>query len=730
MTQTGGKKPRILIVDDVHENLHALMSILGGEYAIVAATSGERALRIAQRKPTPDLILLDIRMPGMDGYSVLAHLKFEPQTADIPVIFVTALAAAGDEARGLKLGVADYITKPVSPDLLRLRVRTQLELHRHRKNAMLFGLDNRTPNEPSPRLLVVDDAPDNIHQLVDMLEDEYRMVAACNGSQALEIINGLSPPDMVLLDILMPEMDGYEVCRRIKANPKSNRIPVIFVSVVDATADKVKGFAVGAADYITKPFEIDEARARVRTHLELARLRRLLEDVIAQRTAMLQMSEEKYHVLVHRDPLTGLPNRVLFAELLARVIAQAEHEQHEFAVLLLDLDHFTTINESLGYSLGDQLLLQVSHRLQRLLHENDALARLSADEYGIIAVRGEKLLGIDLVAQRLIDELAAPFLLGDRSVYVSASVGIALYPADGTTVEALQSSANAALHQAKQQGRGMLRFFSPELTERARQRLTLEADLRNALNKQELCLHYQPQVDLHSGAVVGLEALVRWSHPVRGMVAPGEFIPLAEESGLVVPLGDWVLREACRQIRVWTIAGISPRQVAVNVSAVQLSRGNLVESVKQALAEAQVRPEQLELEITESFVMADRDRARKTVAELRALGVSLSIDDFGTGYSSLAYLQQLDVHKLKIDMSFVRDMTTNQGNAAIVTAIIALGHSLGLEIIAEGVETKAQADQLRARSCDVMQGYLISRPLSAESVTRFLAETVQSIPQS
>lgn len=730
MTQTGGKKPRILIVDDVHENLHALMSILGGEYAIVAATSGERALRIAQRKPTPDLILLDIRMPGMDGYSVLAHLKFEPQTADIPVIFVTALAAAGDEARGLKLGVADYITKPVSPDLLRLRVRTQLELHRHRKNAMLFGLDNRTPNEPSPRLLVVDDAPDNIHQLVDMLEDEYRMVAACNGSKALEIINGPSPPDMVLLDILMPEMDGYEVCRRIKANPKSNRIPVIFVSVVDATADKVKGFAVGAADYITKPFEIDEARARVRTHLELARLRRLLEDVIAQRTAMLQMSEEKYHVLVHRDPLTGLPNRVLFAELLARVIAQAEHEQHEFAVLLLDLDHFTTINESLGYSLGDQLLLQVSHRLQRLLHENDALARLSADEYGIIAVRGEKLLGIDLVAQRLIDELAAPFLLGDRSVYVSASVGIALYPADGTTVEALQSSANAALHQAKQQGRGMLRFFSPELTERARQRLTLEADLRNALNKQELCLHYQPQVDLHSGAVVGLEALVRWSHPVRGMVAPGEFIPLAEESGLVVPLGDWVLREACRQIRVWTIAGISPRQVAVNVSAVQLSRGNLVESVKQALAEAQVRPEQLELEITESFVMADRDRARKTVAELRALGVSLSIDDFGTGYSSLAYLQQLDVHKLKIDMSFVRDMTTNQGNAAIVTAIIALGHSLGLEIIAEGVETKAQADQLRARSCDVMQGYLISRPLSAESVTRFLAETVQSIPQS
>jgi len=715
-----GKRHRVLIVDDVHENLHSLMNILRDEYAISAATSGEKALELARHEPHPDLILLDIKMPGMDGYSVLAALKIDPATADIPVIFVTALSEAADEARGLALGVSDYITKPVNPDLLKSRMRTQLELRRYRSHPVLFDIKAAAHTAQPPSILVVDDVPENVHELLQALKDEYRIRVACSGPKALEIIQDANPPDLVLLDIVMPGMDGYEVCRRLKATAVGNRIPVIFVTVVDATQNKVQGFELGAADYITKPFDIDEVRARIRTHLELARLRRFLEDLVAQRTALLQVSEEKYRILAHRDPLTGLPNRVLFGELLEHTVQHAERNRTEFALLFVDVDNFATINESLGHSLGDQVLVEVGRRLQGLIPDRDAIARIGGDEFNIILDRREGL-AIDLTAQRMIDALSTPIGLGASGVYASISIGIALYPTDGTTSEDLQSAAAAALHRAKASGRGVLRFFSPELTRRAKERLTLESDLRSALERGELRLHYQPQIDLHNGELVGVEALVRWQHPERGMIPPGEFIPFAEESGLVVPLGEWVLREACRQVKTWAAAGLAPRQTAVNVSAVQLSSGHLVKSVRAVLAETGIQPEQLELEITESFVMADRDQSFRTFDELRTLGVRLSIDDFGTGYSSMGYLQRLQVHKLKVDMSFVRDMNTNKGNASIVKAVIALGHSLGLEVIAEGVETQEQAAHLLQLECDVIQGYLVSKPMSAEDMTRFLA---------
>jgi diguanylate cyclase (GGDEF)-like protein/PAS domain S-box-containing protein len=842
MTDTTNDRPRILIVDDVNENLHALMNILREEYAIVAATCGEKALELAQRHPQPDLILLDVKMPGMDGYSVLARLKADPDTAAIPVIFVTALSEAADEARGLTLGVADYITKPVNPDLLHRRVRTQLELQRHRKNPVLFDNARPADREHPPTLLLVDDVPENIHELLEALKDDYRIMVANSGAKAVALVQSATPPDLVLLDIVMPGMDGYETCRRIKASPAGNRIPVIFVTVVDATHEKVRGFNTGAADYITKPFDIDEVRARVHTHLELARLRHFLEQLVAQRTALLDKSEEKYRILAdyspnweywmapdgsylyvspacttesgyapedffadaglmekiihpddllawqaqgpgaaadtpdplifrirakdgserwiehickpvldtagkplgkrgshrdisqrryaeerldfftHRDPLTGLPNRALFRELLGHTLQYAERDQTQFALLFIDLDNFTKINESLGHSLGDQLLIEAGKRLKELLPDIDAIARIGGDEFNIILNHSEGMPWIDLVAQRMIEALAQPFELDGTSVYIGASIGIALYPNDGYDAETLQSNADAALHQAKAQGRGILRFFSSDMSIRAKERLTLEADLRRAVERNELRVHYQPQVDLISGEIVGIEALVRWQHPLRGLVPPGEFIPLAEESGCIVPLGDWVLRTACRQLKVWADAGLPLPEMAVNVSALQLSRGNLIETVREALQETGIPPEQLELEITESCVMLDREQSFKSISELKALGVRLSIDDFGTGYSSLAYLQELHVHKLKVDIAFIRDMTTNSSNASIVKAIIALGHSLGLEIIAEGVENPGQARYLRSLQCDVMQGYLISRPLPADDMTRFLAE--------
>ena len=841
MNEIPSARPRILIVDDVNENLHALMNILRDDYAIIAANTGERAIELAQRVPHPELILLDIKMPGMDGYSVLARLKSDPATAQIPVIFVTALSEAADEARGLALGVADYITKPVNPDLLHLRIRIQLELQRHRSRPETFDIAHRTdPDHPSS-LLVVDDVPENIHELLEALKDDYRIMVANSGAKAIELVQGANPPDLVLLDIVMPGMDGYEVCRRIKATTAGNRIPVIFVTVVDAAQQKVRGFAIGAADYITKPFDIDEVRARVRTHLELSRLRRFLEQLVAQRTALLDKSEEKYRILadyspnweywmgpdgsylyvspacadesgyspedffadpglmekiihpddlpawqaqgpatanadptplifrirakdgserwiehvcrtvidadgnslgqrgshrnvsqrryaeerldffINRDPLTGLPNRSLFRELLAHTLQLAERNQTQFALLFIDLDNFKTINESLGHSLGDQLLIDAGKRLKQLLPDVDAIARIGGDEFNIILKHSDSMPWIDLVAQRMIDALARPFELDGHSVYVGASIGIALYPNDGVDAETLQSNADAALHQAKLTGRNMLRFFSSEMSSRAKERLTLEADLRRAVEREELRLHYQPQADLISGEIVGVEALVRWQHPLRGLIQPGDFIALAEENGYIVELGEWVLRNACRQFRQWQDAGLTLRWVAVNVSPVQLSRGRLIETVSAALQETGIVAGQLELEITESCIMADREQSFKVLAELRAIGVRLSIDDFGTGYSSLAYLQQLEVHELKVDMAFVRDMTTNSGNASIVKAVIALGHSLNLEVIAEGVETPGQARHLRALQCDLMQGYLLSRPLPAEAMTAYLS---------
>lgn len=839
MTDAAPGRARILIVDDVNENLHSLMQILRDSYAIVAANTGEKALELARRQPCPDLILLDIKMPGMDGYSVLAYLKSDPVTADIPVIFVTALAEAADEARGLKLGVADYITKPVNPDLLHQRVRTQLELRRHRLSLLMSPAVSASPIQ-RPTLLLVDDVPENVHELLEALKSDCHIVVAKSGPRALEIVMGASPPDLVLLDIMMPGMDGYEVCRLIKASPERSRIPVIFVTVVDSAHEKVRGFHLGAADFITKPFDVDEVRARVHTHLELARLRSLLEQRVEQSNALLVRTEEKYRILaeyspnweywmapdgsylyvspackdvsgyapeafftdgslmekiihpddlgawhlkgpaasvvnpgplifriraadgserwiehvcktvvdnngqcigqrgshrdisqrrlaeerleffINRDPLTGLPNRALFHELLSHTLRRAERDQTKFALLFIDLDNFKNINESLGHSVGDKLLVEAGMRLKALLPDMDAIARMGGDEFNIILHQSEGMPWIDLIAQRMIDAMAKPFELDGNSVYVGASGGIALYPSDGSDAETLQSNAGAALHQAKLRGRGMLRFFSSEMTGRAKARLTLEADLRRAVDRDELRLYYQPQVDLVSGQVVGAEALVRWQHPSRGLIPPGEFIPLAEESGCILQLGDWVLQTACEQIKRWSDVGLMMRQVAVNVSAVQLSRGALVEKVKEAIQRSGILPDQLEIEITESSIMLDREISFKSIADLRALGVRLSIDDFGTGYSSLAYLQQLEVHKLKVDMAFVRDMTTNSSNASIVRAVIALGHSLGLEIIAEGVETIGQARQLRSLQCDVMQGYWISKPLPVDTMTDFL----------
>ncbi|NJD07261.1 MAG: response regulator, partial [Methylococcaceae bacterium] len=752
MAEFRNDKPRVLIVDDVNENLHALMNILREDYAILAATAGEKALELAARAPQPDAVLLDIKMPGMDGYEVLRRLKAEPTTAEIPVIFVTALTESSEEAHGLALGAADYVTKPVNPDLVRLRVRTQLELRRYRRKPAVPGNGAQRPT-----LLVVDDVPENIHELVDALKEDYRILVAANGLRAIELVQGAMPPDLVLLDIVMPEMDGYEVCRRIKASPEGSRIPVIFVSVVDGSLDKIRGFTIGAADYVTKPFDIDEVRARVRTHLELSRFQRHLEHLVAERTAALEESREKYRVLAeyspnweywlapdgqylyvapacaavsgytpdeflvdsglmqrivvaddrllwdgqraaatqtretppgpltfrirtrsgelrwiehecqavvdasggclgsrgtHRDvtariqaeervqlaatvfehsaeavvitdaanniltvnrafveitgyraeevagqnprllksgrhdsefyramwsellaggswrgeiwnrrkdgsvypglasisiirdgqgrvthhiqvfsdlshlkrteekldflanhdPLTGLPNRTLFHELLSYAIQQAERGSELFALMSLDLDGVNFVNDSYGHGFGDRLLIAVAARLDGMRRSKEVLSRSGGDQFNLILDDIASPQEAGFTAQRLIEALNEPFSVEGQTVFIGARAGLALYPTDGSDAETLQRNADTALNRAKLQGRGSLSFFSPEMTTRAQVRLSLESELRRAMENGELRVYYQPQVSLADGRITGLEALLRWQH--------------------------------------------------------------------------------------------------------------------------------------------------------------------------------------------------------------------------
>ncbi len=1320
MSQTNNSKPSILIVDDVNENLHALLSILREDYAILAATNGEKALELAMRAPGPDLVLLDIKMPGMDGYEVLRRLKTEPMTADIPVIFVTALSESADEAAGLKLGAADYITKPVNPDLLKQRIMTQLELRQFRRKPLMSLNEQMLIRAERPVLLLVDDMPENIHELAEALKEEYRIRVASNGRKAVEIVLGPHPPDVVLLDILMPEMDGYEVCRRIKATAVGTRIPVLFVSVVDKAVDKVRGFSIGAADYITKPFDIDEVRARIRTHLELSRLNHHFEQLIELHTAELQHLDsivcrspvvaitwrntedwpvsyvssnisvwgyrpedlrlgkvkyldllppedrfrieaevaqhiahgpdeyhqeyrllhgdghwiwideftrlsrneqgevdsfdgllnditarveaelalrerehqlrvmgdnlpdgyvyryqiwpdgrgrlryisagvEKLHGLkpaqmlndmnlffaqmapdsrqeyiaaeaeclrelkvykgtvlfnppdgcqrwiafqsspqqqadgsvvwdgvgvdvtqrieneqklilqarraqallelpkasedlneaefmrrgmllaeeltasqlafvyfinadedsmelaalsrgtgqsavessillsqagilaesvrsreptvfndypihlpkevvvkadtepsplgrgqgegmqinvlsytipltptlsgeergllrqppehgfsetqpelrrlitvpviengkvvmltavgnksteytkldvetvqlisnalwrivqrkrvekkaarfsqvlarstneihifdsrtlrfidvnqggrdnlgyssqelegmtplditpeltleafellcaplragsksrcdfstIHRrkdgseypvevhleliddqpplfvaiindltetrqmqdrivqlsryDPVTGLPNQFFFEDLLSSAIAQAEHQHHDIAVLRLDIENFHTIDDTYGYEIGDQTLKIIANRLVKAAGSEGLVTRMAKDNFNIACSDINGPSAAEQFADALQAAVTESVVLAQHEIHLEAKIGISFYPSDAKSASELVQRAGIALNHAKADKLSSFRFFKQEMNELLLCRIALTNDMRHAIEREQFELYYQPQVDLASGKVIGLEALVRWNHPLQGFLPPNKFIPLAEESGLIVPLGDWIIKRAILQTKEWRDAGLirDGFTVAVNVSAMQMQTGGLVDLMKQLFAETDLPAPCIELELTESLLMTNVTETLALLKQLKDLSIHLSIDDFGTGYSSLSYLKQFSVDKLKIDKSFIDNVITDANDAVIVQATIAMAHSMGLAVIAEGVETQGQATYLRRLNCDQIQGYYFSRPLPSAEIRELLqAGTILRLPSN
>jgi diguanylate cyclase (GGDEF)-like protein/PAS domain S-box-containing protein len=438
-------------------------------------------------------------------------------------------------------------------------------------------------------------------------------------------------------------------------------------------------------------------------------------DITARKLAEAQISQLAYH-----DTLTGLLNRFSLQNQLEQALAMAQRDKHALAVAFLDMDRFKTINDTMGHAVGDKLLVEVAHRLRENVRHSDVIARLGGDEFVVVLTEVEDATAAARVAEKILHALARPYRVNHHTLHSTASIGLAFYPGDGDDGETLMKSADTAMYHAKSLGRNNVQFFTAEMNQAAVRRLVLDRDLRAAVEAKQFVLHYQPQLDGRDGRIVGVEALVRWRHPREGLVQPEVFIPLAEETGLILPLGKWVLDEACRQLRAWQDAGIRGLSMAVNLSALQLHSPLLLAHVAQALEDHALAGSDLELEITESVAMHDPEASISQLKALRDLGVRLAIDDFGTGYSSLSYLKLLPIHTLKLDQSFVRDIERNSNDVAICTATIALAHSLGLAVTAEGVETEAQRVFLAAHHCDFMQGLLFSAPLPAESALAFI----------
>ena len=441
----------------------------------------------------------------------------------------------------------------------------------------------------------------------------------------------------------------------------------------------------------------------------------IIMDITDRRAA-----EEQINFLAFHDELTHLPNRNLFLDRLQQAIFEADRTEHLVAVLFLDLDRFKTINDSLGHTVGDQVLIQAAKRLNSVLRAGDTISRLGGDEFSIVLSDIHNVMDCTLIAEKLVDCMSKPLVIGDRELVVTVSIGITIYPFDNAEIQGLLKNADMAMYHAKEAGRNNFQFYSSSMADKASERMGLEMSLRRALNEGELVLHYQPILDMTSGEIVGVESLVRWMHPQRGLMGPDKFISIAEETGLIVPLGQWVLRTTCEHAKVLDDMGLIIPKFAVNLSPRQFRDPNLIQGIRDIFKESGFNPKRLDLEITENLLMGDTDTVREQLYELTKLGIELSIDDFGTGYSSLSYLRQLPISNLKIDRSFVKDLPDNADDSAIVSSTISMAHYLGMKTVAEGIETREQLRFLKHAGCDIAQGYLISRPLPLDELGQFI----------
>jgi predicted signal transduction protein with EAL and GGDEF domain len=601
--------------------------------------------------------------------------------------------------------------------------------------------DREPTTNMTATVLVVDDDPGTRLLIGTALEMAgFRVTTAADGMSALDEFRA-RPVDCVILDVVMPGMSGFEVCGALRTIPDSRHVPILMQTSLDDMESVNRAYEAGATDFSSKGINPMLLAQRVKF---LVRAK--------QTQDQLRESEARVRYLAYYDPLTSLPNRQRLLQILEQHIAWAVLRQRGIAVLMLDVDNFSRINDTQGQAVGDALLKEVASRLRLCLRDvergagrgtgtgslqldcdvatddiNDWVARTGDDEFALALPGVSTVDAAQAVVRRIQLALQRPFAIAEQEMSLCASIGVSIFPADAGDAEALVKNADAAMHYAKKIGQGGVEFFKKSISTRAAKHLSLEADLHRALERQEFKLNYQPRLALDDLRVEAVEALLRWSHPQRGLVPPDEFIPLAEQNGLIVEIGDWVLREACAQARRWHDAGASNWQVAVNVSGVQFRDGTLVRRVSSAIDAAGIDARMIELEFTEGALIEYSSAVSKAVKRLKDLGVATALDDFGTGYSSMSYLRHFPIDTLKIDRIFVRDIgSKSAGNAPLVDAIIAMAKSLGLATVAEGVETEAQWQYLRNREANQVQGFLFCRPLAAPELDRWHADWLHS----
>jgi diguanylate cyclase (GGDEF)-like protein/PAS domain S-box-containing protein len=707
--------PDVVVIDDRVTNRNVLTRLAASVeegVRVKAFASPEAALEWVQHT-MPDLVITDFKMPGMDGADFTRAFRAMPGASEVPVVVVTVYEERSYCYQALEAGATDFLLSPVDHHEFRARARNLLTMRKQQK------LLERRAHELRRELLSSTEQHEaalraselRLRRLIDTVP---AMISAVDGSGRLTLINsahkqvyGIDPAaatGKTLADVHGEDYATQHLVLNAKVFESGETLPSFEHEVSAPGGDRERTLLTSKSPLFDDAGRVAEV---VTVSLDVTELKR----------AEAQMRHQAGH-----DALTGLPNRSLFKDFLEHALSRARRGDWQAAVLLLDLDRFKGVNDAFGLPCGDLLLQAVAERLQTCLRDKEAIARLGGDEFAILQsdVRGPE--DPRALARRMIESFGQPFEAKGEEVHTSASIGITMFPADGQTADRLLKNAELAMYRAKSNGRNSSCFFAPQMNLVARRTGLLEHELRQAFGADQFTVHYQPQRDLKTGRIVGVEALLRWRHPRRGMVRPTEFIGLAEDIGLIGPLTERVLDRACRQQRVWLHAGVTLR-LSVNLSPVQFREGGVVELIERTLAETGVDPHHFEIELTEGVMLESSDAAMTSLRRLRKCGIGFSLDDFGTGYSSLAYVKRLPVQRLKIDQSFVHRLGLDGQDEAIVRAVIDLGHSLDLKVTAEGVESAEQLRRLQELGCDEAQGDLISPPLPAEAFQAVFASS-------
>lgn len=698
---------RLLIVEDEQRYLESTRLLLTQyAHAIDTAMTGSQALALLAYHEY-DVILLDLRLPDASGHDIMAFARqHQPHSR---VVIMSGDSHIDSAIQSLRLGAYDYLRKPCEPEELIKTVRNAVhKLKLERENAsMLHQLEQ---SEQWHRLLV-NVSPDLIYTLDAAGQFTYL-------NDIAERMLGFMPGELIGRDFLtiVPPEEAENAQHHINERRAGDRATRNLELHLRRKADLLSDLPDDDVRHITVELSsLGMYRPAAQGIGEFLGSYGIARDVSDRKKAEATIHFQAYH-----DLLTGLPNRALFKDRLGQALVQAKRHGQKLAALFLDMDRFKVVNDTLGHMVGDGLLQAVAQRLRTPLREGDTLSRIGGDEFMLSLPHIHTRDSVAFIARKILAALKEPFVIEGHELFVGMSIGIALYPDDGDTIETLIKHADIAMYSAKENGRNDYRFFTQDMHHAFTGRLAVENEMRHALDNGEFEVYYQPQVSVHSQRIRGMEALIRWNHPIRGVVPPDEFIPIAEESGLITPISEWVLGAACHQARAWREAGLPTLTMAVNLSARQIEHPRFLEKFTRCMRDHHVDGQGLEIEITESTLMRDMDGTIDKLRKLADMGVEISIDDFGTGYSSLAYLKKLPINTLKIDRSFIHDLGS-PGNGSIVTGIASMAKGLKLNVVAEGVETEAQLDYIRNLGCDAYQGFLFSRAVVAQRATEIIA---------